>query len=156
MMKLGQKTSQEADDRKVAAASCAASREVAWTLHYVDHIDHVDHVDDGDHVDRVAFVDGDDGDDGDDVDSDDGDVGDFFSLFQRIFLSLCISILCISLSSYIVKVGWPGALVVVSVIILNEEQPGDQMIKAIKIRITNTLCQGWLTSCTGCGQFVAV
>ena len=40
MMKLGQKTSQEADDRKVAAASSAASREVAWTLHHVDDGDH--------------------------------------------------------------------------------------------------------------------
>ena len=96
MMKLGQKTSQEADDRKVAAASSAASREVAWTLHYVDHIDHVDHVDDGDHVDRVAFVDGDDGDDGDDVDSDDGDVGDFFHFFS-VFFSLSVFPYCVFL-----------------------------------------------------------
>ena len=95
MMKLGQKTSQEADDRKVAAASSAASREVAWTLHHVDHIDHVDHValvdgDDGDHVDHVAFVDGDDGDYVDHVDSDD-DVGDFFCIF---FSPLYFHIVC--------------------------------------------------------------
>ena len=83
-----------------------------WTLHHVDgdHVDHVDHVafgDDGDYVDHVdhdAFVDGDDGDYVDHHVDSDGDVGDFLHFFC-VFSLLCISISCIALSSYIVKVG---------------------------------------------------